>query len=135
MKRTALFLVVMLAVAGVCLAGDNPVVGTWKSVSVTSTATDGTTSEVQSEGRSMKIFTETHFAVVGQNEAGTFTHAHAGEIVLKGSFLTEKIQKSSNPDMVGKEATHEFSISGDDWVSTLTYPDGRKTKEVWKRVK
>ena len=45
MRRPALFLVVIVAVAGVCLAGDNPVVGTWENVSVTTTATDGTTSE------------------------------------------------------------------------------------------
>jgi hypothetical protein len=119
MRRTALFLVVMATVAGVSLAGDNPIVGTWESAN----------------GRSIKIYTETHFTVVGQNEDGTFSHAFAGEIVLKGNTVTERIQKGSAPDVVGQEVTHEFSISGDDWESTITYPDGTTNKEVWKRVK
>jgi len=119
MRRTALFLVVMVAVAGVCLAGDNPVIGTWES----------------DNGRSVKIYTDTHFSVVGQNEDGTFSHAFAGEYVLKGNTVTEKIQKGSAPEMVGREVTHEFSISGDDWQSTVVFPDGTKNKEVWKRVK
>ncbi len=129
-KRTALFLATLLIVAGVVLAGDNPIVGTWQSAS----------------GNSIKIYTETHFAVVNNNsEDGTFGHAAAGEIVVKGNKVTEKILKSSNPDAIGAEFTHEFTISGDDWESTVTYPDlkssdsplldGRTVKEVWKRVK
>ena len=118
-KKTALFLVTLLIAAGVSIAGDNPVVGTWKSAS----------------GRSIKIYTETHFTVVGQNEDGTFSHAFAGEYVLKGNTVTEKIQKGSNPEVVGGEVTHEFTISGDDWQSTVVFPDGTKNKEVWKRVK
>ncbi len=82
-----------------------------------------------------KIYTETHFAVVGHNEDGTFAHAFAGEYVLKGNTVTEKLQKGSQPEMVGGEVTHEFSISGDDWQSTMVPPDGTKHKEVWKRVK
>lgn len=119
MKRTALFVAVMVAITGLCLAGENPIVGTWKS----------------ENGRSIKIYTETHFTVVGQNEDGTFSHAFAGEIALKGDTVTERIQQGSDPDLVGKEVTHEFTISGDDWESTITYPDGTTNKEVWKRVK
>ena len=117
MKKTALFLATLLAVAGVSIAGDNPIVGTWKN------------------GGSLKIYTETHFAVVSNAEDGTLGLAFAGEIVLKGNTVTEKIQKGSDPDIVGKEVTHEFTITGDDWESTVTFPDGTKTKEVWKRVK
>lgn len=114
MKKTALFLGTLLIAAGVCVAEDSPVVGTWESVSVTTTAADGTASERQNEGRSIKIVGKTHFAVVGQNEDGTFSHAFAGEIVLEGNTVTEKILKGSNPDLVGREVKHEFSISGDD---------------------
>jgi hypothetical protein len=133
-KRTALFLATLLIPAGLSLAGDNPVVGTWESVSVTTTAADGTSTKVDAPG-GMKIYTDTHFALVSQRPDGTFSHAHSGEIVVKGNTVTEKLQKSSNPDAVGNEVTIEFAITGDDWESTVTYPDGHKNKEVWKRVK
>ncbi len=56
--------------------------------------------------------------------------------MLKGDTVTEKIQNSSDPDNLGKEWVHEFSISGDLWTSSFVNPvNGAKTKEVWKRVK
>ena len=127
MKKTALLLATLLIAAGVSIAGDNPVVGTWESAN----------------GNSIKIYTETHFAVISNNEDGTFGVANAGTIVLKGNKVTEKLLKSSLPEAIGLEFTHEFTISGDDWESTVTYPklkgsevlDGRTVKEVWKRVK
>lgn len=130
MRRTALLLVVMAAVAGVCLAGDNPVIGTWEAVS---SAPDGTTSELNE--RSIKIYGETHFAVVGHNADGTFSFAFAGEYVVKGNTVAEKVQMGSDPELVGYEVAHKFSISGDDWESTWIAPDGATFKEVWKRVK
>ncbi len=132
-KKTALFLATLLIAAGVCLAGENPVVGTWEAVSVAWTETDGTTGKY--EGSSIKIYSETHFTVVSIAD-GTFSFANAGPYVLKGSTVTETVQKSSNPDWVGKEWSHKFSISGDLWTSSYVNPvDGNKYKEVWKRVK
>jgi len=141
MKKIALFLATLLIAAGVGSAGDNPVVGTWEVISVSGTRTDGTTFDLQvgkggNRGRSIKIYGETHFAVVGHGEDGTFTHASAGTYVLKGDTVTEKIQNCSDPDNLGKEWVHEFSISGDLWTSSVVDPvNGNKIKEVWKRVK
>ena len=140
-KRTALFLATLLIAAGVCSAGDNPVVGTWEVVSISGTETDGTTFDFQpgkdgNRGRSMKIYGETHFAVVGHGADGKFTHAAAGSYVLKDDTVTEKIENHSNPDAIGKEWVHKFSISGDLWTSSFVNPvNGNKVKEVWKRVK
>ena len=140
-KKTALFLATLLIAAGAGLAGDNPVVGTWEVVSVSGTEADGTKFDVQigkdgNRGRSMKIYTETHFAVVGHGADGTFGQASAGPYVLKGDTVTEKIENSSIPENVGKEWVHEFSISGDLWTSDVVNPvTGAKVKEVWKRVK
>jgi len=139
--KNALFLATLLIAAGVCSAGDNPVVGTWKVISVSGTNTDGTTFDVQvgkdaNGGRSMKIYGETHFAVVGHGADGKFTNAAAGSYVLKGDTVTEKIENASDPDAIGKEWVHEFSISGDLWTSSFVSPvNGAKVKEVWKRVK
>lgn len=134
MKKAALCLGVLMAVAGVCRAGDNPVVGAWEVVSVAWTTADGTKETRDAEGRSIKIYTEAHFAVVGHNDEGEFSHAFAGEYVLKGDTVTEKIQKGSNPEALGAEAVHEFSISGDTWRSTRVAPDGTEITEVWKRI-
>ena len=119
MKKTALFLATLLIAAGVSVAGDNPVIGTWKS--------DG--------GTTVKIYGETHFSVVSNEADGTFVHATAGEYVVKGNTVTEKVQLGSFPGLLGTEVTHEFTISGDVWKSTVTFPNGTKQKEVWKRVK
>jgi hypothetical protein len=135
MRRTGLLLVVMGAVAGVCLAGDNPVVGTWEAVSVVWTQPDGTASDQLTSNNTIKIYSATHFAVVSQNQDGTFSHAFAGEYLLKGNSLTEKVQLGSSAGMIGSEVTHKFSISGDDWESTWVAPNEAKVKEVWKRVK
>lgn len=142
MKRTALFLATLLIAAGVGFAGDSPVVGTWEVVSISGTAADGTKIDVQigkdgNRGRSMKIFSETHFAVVGHGDDGAFTHASSGTYVLKGETITEHLDNASNPDAIGKEWVHEFSISGDLMTSVVTNPlnPGAKITEVWKRVK
>ena len=141
MKKMGLFLATLMIVAGVSVAGDNPVVGTWKAVSVSGTQADGTKFDIQigkdgNRGRSMKIYTETHFAVVGHGADGTFGTASAGKYVLKDNTVTEKIENSSVPENVGKEWVHEFSISGDLWTSAYVNPvTGAKVKEVWKRVK
>jgi hypothetical protein len=139
MRRTVLFLVVMVAVAGVCLAGDNPLVGTWEFVSSTGARADGTTSDWQVErdgGRSIKIFSKTHFAVVTHGADGTFSNAHAGTYVVKGKTCTEKLKNSSNPNAVGREVVHEISVSGDLLTNSYVSPaSGAKAKEVWKRVK
>ena len=137
MKKTVLFLVTLLTAAGVSLAGDNPVVGSWEVVSTSGTQTDGTTWETQfAPGRTIKIYSETHFARVATGPDGTFAGATAGRYVLKGTTLTEMVQKAANQDVVGKEWVHEFSIEGDIWTSHLVHPmNGAKVKEVWKRVK
>ena len=136
-KKTALFLATLLIAAGVGLAGDNPVVGTWEVVSSSQTATDGTSSDTEFEpGRGIKIYSKTHFTVIGKTADGKFTHANAGSYEVKGSNITEMNQISSTPDWAGKKNSIEFSISGDlltgSYVSPLT---GAKVKEVWKRVK
>ena len=46
------------------------------------------------------------------------------EVVLEGA-----------PRVVADVQELQFSISGDNWESTITYPDGATNKEVWKRVK
>lgn len=134
MKKAALCLGVLMAVTGVCFAGDNSVVGTWEVVSVAWTTADGTEGTREAQGRSIKIYTESHFAVVGHNDEGEFSHAFAGEYVLEGDTVTEKLQKGSNPDAVGTETSHKFSISGDEWRSTRVAPNGTEIQEVWKRI-
>ena len=137
-KKTALILATLLIAAGVSIAGDNPLVGTWEFVSLVRTA-DGTTTEMQAEKdgmRAIKIFSKTHFAVVSHGADGTFRGANAGSYVVKGETFSETLQNSSYPDAVGATFVHEFSVSGD--LLTNSYgnaANGNKTKEVWKRVK
>ncbi len=114
-----------------------PVIGSWEVVSTSGTQTDGTTWETKfAPGRTIKIYSETHFARVATGPDGTFAGATAGRYVLKGTTLTEMVDKAQNADIVGKEWVHEFSITGDLWTSHLVSPvTGAKVKEVWKRVK
>ena len=133
MKRTTLFLAILLIATGVSFAGDNPVVGTWEIESRTETSTDGKTTSW--EGRSIKIYSKTHFAVVSHGADGAFIGANAGPYVLKGNSLTEKLQNSSNPDAVGAEAQAEASVSGDLLTFTFVAGNGTKIKEIWKRAK
>ncbi len=120
MKKTALFLVTLLTVAGVGLAGDNPMVGSWEVVSTSGTQKDGTTWETHfAPGRTIKIYSETHFARVATGPDGTFASATAGRYALKGTTLTETVQKANNQVAVGKEWVHEFSIEGDVFTSHL----------------
>jgi hypothetical protein len=133
MKRITLLLVAVMAIAGVCLAGENPVVGTWELESRTETSPDGKTSHW--EGRSIKIYSETHFAVVSHGADGAFIVANAGPYTLKGKSLTEKLQNSSNPDAVGAEAQAEASVAGDVLTFTFGAGDGTKIEEIWKRAK
>ena len=114
-----------------------PVIGSWEVVSSSGTQTDGTTWETKfAPGRTIKIYSETHFAVIRNGANGTFSHANAGPYVLKGSTLTEMVQKASNPEWGGKENSIEFSISDDLLTGSYVNPvNGAKVKEVWKRVK
>ena len=87
-------------------------------------------------GRTIKIYSETHFARVATGPDGKFTGASAGRYVLKGTTLTEMVDKAEPADMVGKEWAHEFSVSGDLLTGSYVGPlSGAKVKEVWRRVK
>lgn len=139
MKKTALFLAALLVTAGMVAAGDNPLLGTWEIVSVTGTASDGEQRELHAtkDGfRSIKIYAETHYAVVTQSADGTFSNASAGTYVVKDKTFEETLKNSSNPEGVGKTYVHEYSISGDLLTNSYVNPvTGGRAKEVWKRVK
>ena len=119
--REDFFAFVLVVVAGVSFAAENPVVGTWES-------------ESEDGNRSVKIYSETHFTVFLDTTDGTFRRAHAGTYVLEGNKVIEKVQRSSLPEAIGFEATHEFTITGDTWHSTRNSSDG-PIEETWTRVK
>ena len=124
--------------AAMGLAGDNPIVGAWELVSSAGTRPDGTTWDWVVErdgGRSIKIHSATHFAVVTHGADGTFSNAHAGPYVLKDNTLTETLRNSSNPDAVDTVVVHEVSISSDRFTNSYSQGSGGKAEEVWKRVK
>jgi hypothetical protein len=126
------------AAAGMGFAGDNPLIGTWELVSVAGTRADGTTIDWQVErdgGRSIKIYSETHFSVVTHGADGAFRNAQAGPYVLKDNTLTETLRNASNPDTVDREVVHEVSVTADLSTNSYVQRNGTKTKEVWKRVK
>lgn len=139
MKTTALCLATLLIAAGVCLAESNPLVGTWELLSATGTIADGRTWKWEPKkagGRSIKIFSGTHFAVVTHGPDGAFSNASAGPYVLKDKAFTETQENSSKPENVGTVWRHQFAVSGDLLTSSFVSPvSGAKATEVWRRVK
>lgn len=106
---------------------------------------------------SLKMFSKTHFAVVGDDKAlrgPVFTAAEAlnffyngviavaGTYTVSGSTWTEKIEHSSHPEIVGLSLPFQCQHEGDRLIQKGTVPifsAGKKTgdlalEEVYRRV-
>lgn len=117
---------------------DHPLTGAWEFVESTWFNPDGTTRKwtvAESGGRSLKLFTGTHFAVVTHGSDGVFALANAGRCDFRGDTYTEKIENSSNPELLGSEFTHSFMIEVEVLRVSYVHPRTKvKTEETWHRA-
>jgi hypothetical protein len=137
--RTALVFAAFSLLSGTCFPDDHMLVGTWKLVSLSQTRSDGTTWDWRpgkDAGKSLKIFSKTHFTVVTHGPDGKFAHANGGPYSIDGDVATEYVRYSSSSDSLGKDVEHHFAVEGDTLTTNFVNPaDGSKIREVWKRVK
>lgn len=137
MKQAFFCLTVATILVGTCIGGDSPLIGTWEFVGTKWVSADGTPGEwlvADHGGRSLKLFTATHFAVVTHAADGTFGNAHAGPYTIKGNTFVETIENSST-DWVGREVPHTFQVEKDMLTNFWGSPGDRtQAKETWRRV-
>src|SRR5690242_5154209 len=70
-------------------------IGTWKLISGKMMRGDSTTTYGEANLNSIKIITPTHFAVLGQNPDGSFSHAGAGRVTITPTKYTESLTHGS----------------------------------------
>jgi hypothetical protein len=140
--RTFTFVSVALALLFLrasAAASDNPLVGTWQLLSSKGTERDGrqwSWEPQRAGGRSIKIFSATHFAVVTHGPSGLFANASAGPYRLGPGTFTEILEESSSPKNVGTSWVHHFAVSADLLTSSYVNPvSGARGTEVWRRVR
>ena len=137
MKLAFSCLIVATILVGMCIGGDNSLVGTWEFVGTKWVAADGTPGEwlvADHGGRSLKLFTATHFAVVTHAADGTFGNAHAGAYTIRGNTFVETLENSST-DWVGRKIPHTFRVEKDILTNFWGSPgDRRQARETWHRL-
>jgi hypothetical protein len=137
MKQAFLCLTVATILVGTCIAEDDSLLGTWKFVGTKWVSADGTPGEwlvADLGGRSLKLFTATHFAVVTHAADGTFGNAHAGPYTIEGNTFVEMLENSST-DWVGRAVPHSFKVEKDVLRNFWGSPgDGTQAEETWRRV-
>ncbi|MFH7027514.1 MAG: lipocalin-like domain-containing protein [Heteroscytonema crispum UTEX LB 1556] len=128
--------------SGLPFAESNPLLGTWKLISVTAILPDGTEmSEIYgsnptgyitytSEGKMMVIFSRSDrpplsgdapsplgaaiHSVPVEERAQAFStfNAYAGTYTLSGNTVTHHVEVASMPNRVGKDLVRTFTLSG-----------------------
>ena len=76
--------------------------------------------------KSIKIYGDTRYSLVTQNEVEEYFSAHSGLYLLEGDEYTEMFKIHKDPDMIGKYATFKYQINGNQLVISSEY-----LKEVW----
>ena len=105
-------------------------IGVWEFVSGNYTFSD--TSMTISDDinlKSIKIYGDTHYSLVTQNEVEEYFSAHSGLYLLEGDEYTEMFKIHKDPDMIGKSATFQYKINGNQLVISSEY-----LKEVWEKI-
>lgn len=133
MKHLLLFAAVLLSTAAFAQT-QSPVVGTWKLVSGQMTQNDSTLTYTAANLNSMKIISPTHFAVLGQNSDGSFSHAFGGAVTITPDTYTESIDFASSPNMKGRKSVLKYEVKGDQ-LHINGGVDGITFNETWTRVK
>jgi len=139
----ALSCVLRVVLAGVLSAApvycaDSSLLGAWELVSSTGIDREGRRWSWEPEisgGRSLKVFTTTHFAVVTHGKTGAFSNASAGPYELQGATLTEIVEESSLARNLGTRWVHHVAVSGELLTSSYVNPvSGARGREVWRRA-
>lgn len=130
--------IVFLLALGTASAVDEPeldLVGTWEFVSATSTAADGTTTEItRFDLRSTKILNQTHFCVVARGADGAFRHTNLGPYRREGNLYTEILDYSTNSNLIGARVIYSYRIEADLWYIDTAGHGYPKWREVWRRI-
>jgi Lipocalin-like domain len=139
---------------------DNPLLGTWKLISVTGTFADGTIEpEVYGsnpigyitytlDGRIMVVFSRSDRLPLSgdmqsspiEERAQAFStfNAYAGTYTLSGNTITHHVEVASIPNRVGKDLVRTFTLNGN--RVTLKTPSSmsggvlKVFELVWERV-
>ena len=109
---------------------EKDLIGVWKFVYGNYTFSD--TSMTISDNinlKSIKIYGDTHYSLVTQNEVEDYFSALSGIYLLEGDEYTEMFKIHKDPDMIGKSATFQYKINDNQLVISSEY-----LKEVWKKI-
>ncbi len=129
--KTKLFTLILFCCSLQLFAQTNPLVGTWKVVSIT--GTDGDGKKITYDGSQFvetKIITPNHYSLITQIKEGdslVFNKAIVGTVRTEGNKYIETPLYSSN----GANSKVEFTykVDGDKFIQAGTgmNPDGKKT--------
>lgn len=130
-SRNVLLLALLLFCSMQLSAQNNPLVGTWKAVSLKGTASDGSKISLDSsEFKETKIITPTHYMLITHRKQGdslVFDKAIAGTVGIEGNKYIETPMYFSQE--VNDQAKMDFTykLEGDTFIQagTITYPDGK----------
>src|SRR5688572_3665863 len=102
--RSKLLVTFILLFAGVSAFSQeqNPLVGTWKMVSMNWKRGDSTGKIDGTTVNHIKIITPTHFATLTQNLDGTFRRAEGGKATFDGNTYSETPTHGNNTSILGK---------------------------------
>ena len=104
--------------------------GVWKFVSGNYTFSDTSmTISGNTNLKSIKIYGDTRYSLVTQNEVEEYFSAHSGLYLLEGDEYTDMFKIHKDPDMIGKYATFKYQINGNQLVISSEY-----LKEVWEKI-
>lgn len=130
MKTKFLFIVILFCCSLPLFAQTNPLVGTWKVVSIKGTDADG--KPISADGSQFvetKIITPTHYSLITQMKQGdslVFAKAIAGRVQVEGNKYIEIPLYSSQ----GTTSKAEFTYrkEGDKFIQSgvATHPNGQK---------
>lgn len=158
MKKTGLFLVMLLTVAAISVAGEG-IEGAWKTIKVERLGSDGWVAEDLQP--SLTIFAGGYYstmyvpAVAGESkprkllpvggdatdaqiaEAYRSIIANAGSYKVSGSELTRTVIVAKNPNFMdsGRSSKAEFTVEGDTLTTEGTSPAGTGFKVTYERLK
>ena len=134
MRRKLLLFAFLLTTAFGFAQQQSSVIGTWKLLSGKMLQGDSTLSYGEASLNAIKIVTPTHFAVLGQNPDGSFSHASAGRVTITPTTYTESLTHGTLPSLLGKDVTFTYEVKGDTW-HVKGASGNISFEETWARVK
>ena len=104
--------------------------GVWKYLSGNYTFNDTSfTVSKDNNFKSIKIYGDTHYSLITQNQVKDMFLAHSGLYRLEGDEYTEMFKMHKDTNMIGQSATFKYQIN-----SNQLFISSQSMDEVWEKV-